>query len=335
MKSTSQYTEANVGSDAIRSEIENTRQSMDETLDQIGNRIKPRHLFDDFLDMFRSRGSAGSGKMKEKAGAAMHSAGNAAGRAGHALLETVREHPIPTMLIGAGVAMAVYEMRHAGDHRAEDYDSTHLGPAGTIEEQSGWDEGESSMGFKEKAQHGIESAKEGAQSLKQKVQGKAAAATEQMRSRLSEGRRAMGERAGQLKERLRGGAQRTYTRSRERFAQTTEEHPMSVGVGFLALGLLVGLAIPCSRKENEWMGETSDRLKSTAKSRGQEMLEKGKHVASAAAESARKSAAEQGLTIEGMRDKARQVASESKQAAMQTAEAEGLKKPSGSTTQPV
>jgi hypothetical protein len=50
-------------------------------------------------------------KLKEQAGAAVDSVGEAVSRTSRAVGGVVREHPIPSLLIGAGIAWAVYSSR--------------------------------------------------------------------------------------------------------------------------------------------------------------------------------------------------------------------------------
>jgi hypothetical protein len=52
-KLTNEHTE-NASSEAIRSDIKGTRREMDETLDELGERLHPRHLLDDVIDLFSS-----------------------------------------------------------------------------------------------------------------------------------------------------------------------------------------------------------------------------------------------------------------------------------------
>ena len=58
-----------------------------------------------------------------------------------------------------------------------------------------------------------------------------------------------------------------------------EERPLAIGAAALALGVVAGLMAPSTRKEDELMGETRDRLMERAKEVGEEALEKGKQVA--------------------------------------------------------
>lgn len=73
-----------------------------------------------------------------------------------------------------------------------------------------------------------------------------------------------------------------------------KENPIGLAVGGLALGFLVGLAVPSTRVEDERLGEVGDQLRDTARETGQEALERGKTVAQEAASSAAETARETG-----------------------------------------
>ncbi len=64
------------------------------------------------------------------------------------------------------------------------------------------------------------------------------------------------------------------------FWRQMDENPLGVGIAAIALGVLAGLAIPSTRREDELLGETRDRLLDDAKEAGREALDKGKQVAS-------------------------------------------------------
>src|SRR3954464_15924900 len=94
--------------DAIRSDIEETRRRMDNTMDALGDRMQPRHLLDEFLGYLRGS-SDGNGddrlnKVREKVT-------QSANTALHSVVDTVKENPMPALLIGAGVAWMIYQSR--------------------------------------------------------------------------------------------------------------------------------------------------------------------------------------------------------------------------------
>jgi hypothetical protein len=293
-------------SDIIRADIEQTRQTMDQTLDELGTKMKPHHLIDEMLGFLHLDQLDGQ-KLKEKAGAAAQSVGQAANRACRAMTDVVREHPIPTLLIGAGLAWAFYES-HQRSHNGNGHPHEDAHARGELEGE--WE----AHGLRAKAQHGLESAKEGIQT-----------ATQEVTDQVATTARAISHKAAQMKDQVIGGVQRGYQAGREKFVQTSQAHPLQVGLGFLAAGVLLGLALPASRKEDEWVGEAADRVKDRAKATGQDLLNRGKTVATAAAEAVKKTAAEQGLTPQALKEKVQQVASETQEAAKRSAEQQGLK----------
>ena len=326
-------TERTPESDVIRAGIEQTRLSMDHTLDEIGEKMKPRHLFDELLGLLHLKRMDGD-KLKHQAGEVMHSTGQAAGRAAHVIGDVIREHPIPTLLVGAGVAWAIYESSHT--HRTHSGNSPHKdnghGDGATPRGWGGdpnWEESVAEDwepgGFKEKTAEGWESAKEGAESAAENVKEKMSAVGHSIRQRASEGARAIGQKATQLKDQLAHTAQRGFETGREKFVETSQTHPLSVGLGFLAAGVLMGLALPPSRKEDEWVGDAADRVKDEARARGEDLVERGKKVASAAADAVKRTAAEEGLTPQVLKEKVQHVAAKTEEAAHRSAEQQGLK----------
>lgn len=115
----------------IEQDIERTRSEMDETLEQFRERMKPRHLVDEAIGMFQSYVGSGNGNGNgngESDGGVgqhlAHGAKDAATHVSHALFETVKCHPLPSLLIGAGAAWLIYE---AASQNREWPDYQHLG----------------------------------------------------------------------------------------------------------------------------------------------------------------------------------------------------------------
>ena len=72
----------------------------------------------------------------------------------------------------------------------------------------------------------------------------------------------------------------------EQVENAMEEYPLAVGVGFAALGALIGVLLPGTRREDELLGEHSDQLVKATKEKGEELLQRGKAVAQRVTESA-------------------------------------------------
>lgn len=300
---------------AIRSDIDETRRRMDDTMDALGDRLQPRHLLDEFLGFLR--GSAGDGEtrlthMRDKLS-------RSAETAMHSVADTVKKNPMPALLIGAGVAWMIYETNRksrgvSDDLRANQY---------PYDERMRYDpdlhydrplEYPPSIGAGAATQWSDQGSKVG--ELKEKIGDKASAAAEQVKEKVSQAgevaREKMGalreragetlhaarERAGELTDRVREGTREAYTRTRERVVQTADQHPLEVGLAALAAGLLAGLALPTPAAVHRTVGPAADRLRERTRETGAELLEKGKRVARAAASAAKDEAQAQGLTPE-------------------------------------
>ena len=307
--------------EAIRSDIDTTRRRMDDTMEALGDRLQPRHLLDEVLGFLRGSTNDGDTRLNQMRERIGHSCNTAM----HSVVDSVKQNPMPAVLIGAGVAWMIYSSRRDSSHRYDYEDAarrynpdTHYDrpleyPSADMDNQ--WSEqGESTGG-----------------SLKDKIADKASAAGNQVKEKLSQaGEAARGkmgelrERAGEITARVRDGTRETYARTRERVASTADHHPLEVGLVALAAGLIAGLAIPTPNAINRSVGPTADRLRQRTREAGTEMFNKGKRVAEAAVAAVKEEAEAQGLTPERLRDKATAVAERAKEAGKQSASREGL-----------
>lgn len=89
----------NRSSERLHQDIRHTRADMDETLEALGERLHPRHLLDDVVGMFAS----GDGRVSRSDIAATSK------RAGRSIARSLREHPIPALLCGAGILWWIYD----------------------------------------------------------------------------------------------------------------------------------------------------------------------------------------------------------------------------------
>jgi len=90
-----------------------------------------------------------------------------------------------------------------------------------------------------------------------------------------------------------------------------EENPLGLVLGGVAIGFLVGMAIPSTRIEDEKVGPMADDVKSRAVETGQEAVERGKQVAQDAAQAAGESAQQAAQNVkETVRESGQQQAQE-------------------------
>jgi len=72
-----------------------------------------------------------------------------------------------------------------------------------------------------------------------------------------------------------------------------KENPLGLAIGATAVGFVAGLLIPSTRVEDERIGPMADQVKEQAKEKGQEAVERGKHVAEQAAETVKEEGSQQ------------------------------------------
>jgi len=108
------------------------------------------------------------------------------------------------------------------------------------------------------------------------------------------------------------------------FWQTLDEQPLVVGAAAIAVGLVAGLLIPGTSRENEMLGETRDEMWQRAQEKGRGVLQKSRYVAEAAVETLKTEAQQQGLTPSAIADKVRTVAHDTVDQLKQDAQREGL-----------
>ncbi|MAT13830.1 MAG: hypothetical protein CMJ46_01005 [Planctomyces sp.] len=114
--------------------------------------------------------------------------------------------------------------------------------------------------------------------------------------KLRDSARRAGARTGQWASDTRRRGSAMAGRAQDNVAEAVKEYPLAVGAACLGLGLLVGLVLPASRKEDRLFGDKSDEVKERAREMGEEAVERGEQVARDTAAAAQAEAERQGLT---------------------------------------
>ncbi|HKV09991.1 MAG TPA: hypothetical protein VJ725_17765 [Thermoanaerobaculia bacterium] len=320
-RSTDTDTASGRGSESIRSDIDRTRANMDETFAALDAKLTPSQLLLEGWNLFRGGSTAGASK----------------------LWRVAKEHPMPAAVIGLGLGWLLVESSRNEDERRgfrSDYGygrSTYGGSYGYTGST-----GYATGGYTGSSYDYDEESGGRMSAVKEKVKDAAESAKDAVTGAVSEAGHKVGDAAGWTKEHaldlghrtkdqayaLRGKAKTQVRRARVGFWQTMEENPLMVGAATLALGVIAGLAIPSTRKEDEWMGETRDRLVDEVKEAGQQVMEKGKHVAEAVVDKVKDEAQSQGLTPEtvvgNVAEKVKTVAREAANTAKEEAKRQNL-----------
>jgi len=277
----------------IEGDIRKRRQQMDSTLDELGERLTLRSLVHSALDWWDGP-STGNGSA-------------AARRACSTVGRQIKHHPMPSLLIGGGIAWLLSEA--AGD---DDGDGVYRTAGHAI--------GSGLSHAKDAAVEAMGDAKDRVVGAAEKIHEKADHLAHETVER---GRESVRNASQHLSDGYHAGA--------ERFSRAADDYPLAVGAAFAALGVLVGLALPRTRKEDELMGEQSDHLIEVAKEEGEHVLEAGKAIGERVVEAVKDEAASQGLTggivksgLESLGQKASAVVERVKEAAVQASHDEGL-----------
>jgi gas vesicle protein len=272
----------NASTEEIRTDIKGTRREMDETLDELGERLHPRHLLDDVFDLFRSSPS-GSASRDQVA--------RTSKRIGRTVANELKERPLPALLVGAGLVWWIVDANSEDDehedaylrHRRRMYTGTGYAGDPTFGRtvSAPYTTGRVGDG-EEEGQSATDKARDMASSAGEKVSDAASAAGEKISGAVS----SVGETASEWSDtardysaRGRRAVSRQASVLQDRFQEASEEYPLAVGGAFLAAGLLTGLLLPRTEREDEWMGEAADEFKDEARRKGEQLVEQGKHAA--------------------------------------------------------
>jgi hypothetical protein len=275
----------------LRDDIRRTRAQMDVTVDAIEDKLTPGELFHEAWTLMRGGSSSSVNRV----------------------LRIARQHPMPAAIISLGLGWMVYE--GSGDRGREATDRRRRAARYTDDDAP--------LAQRDQ-QDALESVREGATAASRRIKDATRTAVDKAGDLAGQARDTMGDIAdsassmagdvadsvrrqasdiGRQASELRDHARTGVREAQTGFWQTLEDQPLVVGAATLAAGLLVGLLLPSTPREDELMGTTRDLLVSQVKGLGQEALQKGQHVVAAAADTLKQGAEAQGLSADAVVDK--------------------------------
>ncbi|WP_181703475.1 DUF3618 domain-containing protein [Chthonobacter albigriseus] len=293
--------------DRIETEVEEARARLTRTLDEIRDRMSPGQILDQALDYARQ---SGGGEFTRNLG------------------RSVRDNPLPLLMMGAGMAWLMASDRRSGA-AAGRYPA-----AGYAEDQYG-NPVDTSPGFGERvgdvagrASHAASSAYHGAadtaggiaSSVKNAASSVASAVGSAVHSvgdaasgaasavggaasSIGSTASSVGHRAGSM-----AGSASSYGRStgenlagygsqvRHGWSRLLQDQPLVAGAIGLAIGAAIGAALPSTRAEDRLMGDTADRLKDQARDTARSTYGEVRSTASEVASDAMRTVDEKGLS---------------------------------------
>ena len=330
--------------ETIQRDIQQTRQSMDRTLEAIENKLTPQEIIGDLVARFRgSRSTRPDGTAGDEL---------STGDILSVLGRTIKDNPIPAALIGIGALAllkdagpssdeiryraerarvrarsgdqhGVYTDRHGHSYVGVRSDGSGDGQgivdrakdaAGNVKDAAGNLVGkarDAASGAADRAQGSASSAKGTAQGLASSAKGKAQGLASSAKGTAHDVGSTMQDAAGTARDHVTDAADSAgdmlasgYEYARERI----DENPIVLGALGIALGAALGAGIPRTRIEDETLGEYRDDLVSQAKDVAQEVKEGAKDVASEAASAAKSQAESEGVHADGVKQAARSAA---------------------------
>lgn len=345
----------------IRDDIQKTRADIGHTVDLLQERLDPERLKGEAQDKVRE---ATIGRLNSMA----DDMGRKAKRARYTIMETIKDNPVPSALVGLGLGWLLVEGFSQSSRSRYDEDywvEERYYPAGggvydrgvygyEVEPYEVGDEYRSRSRVREsfertrdRGEQALDRARDRAQEMGRQAREQVQQIGEQARdqaenlgsqakeqaeylgSQVREQAEYLSEEARHQMDYMSTQARRQARRAKGQFDTMLEENPLAVGAAALALGVALGLSVPETRYEDEYFGPMRDDLLDKAQHKAEEVLEKVEHVAGEALESASKTVEEESGRSPG------QLATEAARSAAQTAKQETERQmgqsPSGST----
>ncbi|MCE6952137.1 DUF3618 domain-containing protein [Cereibacter sphaeroides] len=294
--------------DHIEREVEENRARVESTLDALKERMSVNQLVDDLAHFVGVEDVRGI----------MHTAGR-----------QVRDNPVALGMIGLGLAWLAFGGGSSSGRRSahdDDWDdrrpdwsgSSTYDPYGGSDYRDDRREGvfskvkhavgdaaesvgqavhsagekvsDTFSGTRERASHMREDLHDRAGRLREDTYHRAG----QWRDELSSRSGRIGERAGEWAHRASSGAHQV----RDSMAYRMEQQPLLVGAAAVALGAVIGAAMPRTRTEDRWMGRTRDQLWDEARASSAELRERAMQAARHTYDAAVDAARDEGLVPE-------------------------------------
>ena len=278
--------------DVIRANIEQTRANMSETVNAIQTQLSPEWLK-------QKAKEATIRKVEEMTDIATRKANNWRANT----VETIRRNPIPAALIGIGLGWLLFDNNNSDEQRYEyyprpvarraDYQTENrlfrepqMQNQGTVAQVQN-KVGEAIHQTQEKASDLATQTGEKLGEMVHQTQEKAGDLAAQTGEKLSDMATNIQSQAEDLGHYAQEQAYYQARRAKRGFLQMIEENPLAVGAMAMAVGAAVGLSVPSTRQEDEWLGETRDQLLEQAQTKVQDTMEKVQQVAQEAGQSAK------------------------------------------------
>jgi ElaB/YqjD/DUF883 family membrane-anchored ribosome-binding protein len=292
----------------IRSEIEQTRAGMSETIDALQEKLDPARIAEQVKDQLREKATeaydsaksavreATIGKAEKIMANVSDTVSDLTERTGTAvkdssIVQFIRENPVSFAFIGIGAGMLAFSGKRKNDYSygsRRDYGApnAYAGYRG-----DDWNTGESSTS--DQARGVASGVADKARDVAGRASDAVSSATSSVREAASSAVDTTREQFSNVSEQARHGAQVAT----DQFRSTLQDSPLALGIAALAAGAIVGLSLPSTRIEGEYMGEARDRVVDRAKSMAHDATEKVQRVTEEAGRTLKDAAQKEGLPV--------------------------------------
>jgi hypothetical protein len=259
--------------DEIRAEVEQTREQMSETIDEIQDRLRPRNIV-----------ANAASSVRDAAGDAMENARGAASQAIEQVTDSravhhVQANPIPTAMVGVGLVGLAWLVLGGRDSRSR---ARRQGFANRFEDER--------VG---RRYDGRDDYYRGTAAVRPEYESAAAYTPGPSYGEGQPGRvRDLASKTGEYARQAGWKARQQTRRAQTQLQRAITQNPLLVGAAAAALGVAIGLAIPETEQENEWMGETRDNLVEGAQQKAREAANRVQQAATDAATQVQNAAGE-------------------------------------------
>lgn len=283
------------GTDGVRTQIEQTRSELGQTIDAIQQKLSPSNIADEAKSAVHD---ATVGTVSNAVGSATNAVQQAASGVestaagmGSTVVETIKQNPIPAALAGIGLGWLIVSARQqAASQPSQGYQGyTGAGTQGYSPATNpyGWYDqtGSGYSGYPDAySRQGQPQSQGGLSGTVDQVQGTVGQAVNQVQDT-----------AGQVVDQASQSVQGAATGLQEMMRQ----RPLAVGLMAVGLGAAIGLAVPETRKEDEIMGSAREDLMQRAQQTAQQTMQKvetvAQHTVDAAKQEAKQEVQKQGL----------------------------------------
>ena len=272
---------------ALKENIRRTRAEMSATIDELQERLSPSHLKEQVKEQVMEQYRQARDSVREatigKVEDMVERVSDTMYEARRSMVDTVTANPIPSAMVAIGLAWLW--MNRGDSPRSNFRYGRNYGRRQPYAEGGPYAEGRASRGERvgdayadrnsDPASDLASKTRDAVGNVAARVQGSASTLAGKAKDTVSGVMNQAHQTTGYVVDQAQSQARRVE----QRFNTAMEQSPLAVGAVALALGTAVGLAVPTTRKENEWMGETRDTVVEKAQSLASDAIDKVQEVA--------------------------------------------------------